>query len=51
MIKVKYAYSGYGIAFYGAGSQSFGSDFARNVVIFGVGNSSSSHSDDLKNNF
>ena len=29
----------------------FWSRFARNVVIFGVDNSSSSHSDNCKNNF
>ena len=29
-------YSGYGIAFDGAGSWDFGNDDARNVVIFGV---------------
>ena len=30
---------------------SFGNDFARNVVIFGVDNSSSSHTDNQKNKF
>ena len=34
--KSKYEYSSYGIAFDGLGSWSFGNDFARNVVIFGV---------------
>ena len=29
----------------------FGNYFARNVVIFGVDNSSSSHTDNQKNNF
>ena len=48
--KSKYVYSGYGVAFYGVGSWSFGNDFARNVVIFGFENSSSSHPDDCKNN-
>ena len=43
-------YSGYGITFGSAGSWSFGNDFARNVVIFGVDNSSSSH-DNRNNNF
>ena len=38
--KPKCVYSGYGIAFGGAGSWSFGNEFARNVVIFGVNNSS-----------
>ena len=33
------------------GSWSFNNDFARNVVIFGVDNGSSSHSDNRKNNF
>ena len=44
-------YSGYRIAFDTAGSWSFGYDFARNVVIFGVDHSSSSHTDNRKNNF
>ena len=34
--KSKYEYSGYGIAFDGLGSWSFGNGFARNVVIFDV---------------
>ena len=33
------------------GSWSFGNDFARNVVIFSCDNSSSSHTDNRKNNF
>ena len=49
--KSRYVYSGYGIAFDSANSWSFGNDFARNVVIFGVYNSPSSHIDNLKNNF
>ena len=44
-------YSSYRIVFDGAGSWSFGNHFARNVVIFAVDNSSSSHSDNRKNNF
>ena len=48
--KEKYVYSGYGMAFGGEGEWSFGNDYARNVIIFGVGNSSSSHADNLKNN-
>ena len=40
-----------GIAFDGEGSWSFGNDFARNVIIFGVDNNSSSHTDNRKNNF
>ena len=49
--KGKYVYSGCGITFDSAGSWSFDNDFARNVIIFGVDNSSSSHSDNCKNNF
>ena len=48
MIK-KHVYSGYGIAFDSAGSWSFGNGFARNVVIFGVDNSSSSHVNSCNN--
>ena len=44
-------YSGYGIAFDWKGSWSFNDDFARNSIVFGVDNSSSSHTDNLKNNF
>ena len=49
--KDKWAYSGHGIAFDGKGSWGFGNDFSRNVVIFGVDNSSSSHFDKSKNNY
>ena len=38
-------YIGYGIAFDGKGFWSFSNDDARNVVIFGVDTSSSSHID------
>ena len=48
---IKYVYSSYGIEFDGKGSWSFGNDYTRNVVIFGVDNSSSSHTDNQKNNF
>ena len=44
-------FSGYGIAFYGKGDCSFHDDLARNVKIFIVDNSSSPHSDNLKNDF
>ena len=48
----KFVYSGYGIiAFDGKSSWSFVNDYARNVVIFGVDNSSSSHSDNQGNDF
>ena len=44
-------YSGYGITFGSLRSWSFNSETARNVMIFGVDNSSSSHADNHKNNF
>ena len=44
-------YSGYGIAFDGKGSWSFSDDFARNVIMYGVDNSSSFHTDNLQNDF
>ena len=44
-------YRDYGIAFGGKGDWNFGHDFARNVIIFGADNSSSSHSDNWENNF
>ena len=44
--KEKYVYSGYRITFDSAGSWT-----NRNVIIFGIDNSSSSHSDNLKNTF
>ena len=49
--KEKYVYSGDGIAFDGKVEWSFGKDYARNVLMFVVDNSSSSHADNLKNNF
>ena len=49
--KNKWAYSGYGIAFDCAGLWGFSNEFARNVIISGVDNSSSSsHADNHKNN-
>ena len=44
-------HNGYGIAFDSAGSWSFNNDFPRNVITFGVDNSSSYHTDNRKNNF
>ena len=41
-------HSGYGIVFDGKCRWNFGNDFARNVVIFGFDNSSSSHADNRK---
>ena len=43
--------SGHGIAFDRKSRWNYGNDFARNIVIFGVDNSSSSHADNRKNNF
>ena len=43
--KSKYVCSEYGIVFDGAGLWNFGNDFAKNVIIFGVDNSSLSHND------
>ena len=44
-------YSGSGIAFDGKGEWSFDNDTARNFLTFGFDDSSSSHADNLKNNF
>ena len=49
--KSRYVYRFCGVAFDGLGSWSFGNDFARNAIIFGVDSSSSSHTDNRKNNF
>ena len=49
--KEKYVYSTYGIIFDSAGSPSFDNDTARQVIIFGVNKSSSSHADNSKNDF
>ena len=40
----------YETAFDGKSKQNFGNDFAKNVIIFGVDNSSSSHAENRKNN-
>ena len=48
--KEKYVYSEYGIAFDNGFSWSFDNDFQRNVLNFGVDNSSKSHSDNRKIN-
>ena len=47
----KFNYNVWGIVFDGECSWSFGNGFARNVVIFGVGNSWSSHTDNKKMTF
>ena len=49
--KEKFVYSGYGITFDDAVPWSFDNDYAWDVTIFGVDNSSSSHRDNFKNNF
>ena len=51
MQKGKFTYNGRGKTFDGKGFWSFHNDTARNVVIFSVDNSSSSHFDNPKNNF
>ena len=43
--KENYVYNDYGIAFDGKSKWSFGNGFARNVIIFGIDNSSSSQTD------
>ena len=48
--KIKFTENCPGTAFDGEASWSFDNDFARNALIFGVDNSSSSHTDNLKNN-
>ena len=50
-VKEKFVYRGYGIAFNGRGEWRFNNNSARNVTIFDVDNSSSSHADNEKNNF
>ena len=44
-------YGGTVIGFDGASSWSYGNDFARNVIIFNVSNSSSSRTDNRKDDF
>ena len=50
-VKSKRVYSDYVIAFDGLCLWCFCNDFARNVIIFGVDNSSASLTDNCKNNF
>ena len=49
--KDKWVYSDYGIAFDRGDWWSFGNSTFRSVTISGVDNSSSSHVENLKNNF
>ena len=50
-INNRFTYNCRWIGFDGEGFCSFESDSARNLVIFGVDNGSSSHNDNRKNNF
>ena len=47
----KHGQSSYRITLDGADSCSFGNEFIKNVIIFGVDNSSSSHKDNHQNGF
>ena len=49
--KGKYVYSGYNITFGSSDPWSFDNNIIRNVIIFGVDISSSSHADNRNNNF
>ena len=49
--KEKQVYNGYVITFDSASSWSFDNESAKNVIIFGVDNSSSSHADNRKDHF
>ena len=50
-IKNKFTYIGRVIEFDGEGLWSFGNNFFRNVLIFGVDNNSSYHTDNQQNDF
>ena len=50
-IKSKFTFNDWAIAFNGEDSWSFGNDFARNIVNFGVDDSPLSHTDDRENNY
>ena len=47
----RFTYNGWGIALDGKGMWSFGNSFTRNVAIFSVDDTPSSHSDNQKINF
>ena len=49
--KEKWVFSGYWITFYGKHRWNFSNEFARNVLIFGIDKSLSSHGDNCKNNY
>ena len=44
-------HSDYGVALDRKSVWSFGNDFARNIIIFGLDNNWSSHTQNLKNDF
>ena len=44
-------YGRYGLAFYGESEWCFDNDSGSNVITFGVHNSSSSHTDNQKNDY
>ena len=50
-VKEKWVHSGYRIAFDGKVEWKFENDFARNVIMFSVDKSSSSHTNYRENNF
>ena len=47
-IKRKFIYNGYAIAFDGAGSWSFGNEFAQSILVSSVDNNSCRHSKSRK---
>ena len=49
--QTKFTYNGQGRPFDRKGNLSFDNDYAGNVAIFGVDNSSASHTDNQRNNF
>ena len=49
--KEEWVFSGFGIVLDGTGSWNFGNDYARNVLIVGVDNSFSFHTENLKHYF
>ena len=50
-IKSEFTYNIWEISFHRKCSWSFGNEFARNIIIFGADNSSSSHTNNWKNSF
>ena len=50
-VKKEWVYSGYGIELYGKSTLGFGHNYGKNIIVLGVDNSSSSHTDNCKNRF